>query len=115
MDREDRIAELQRKLDALTRQDDGEGVQVVERPLAESDADRIGALERKLEEVAVTRDARPAIQVIQRVETNTDAGKKKRQPTPGEEKAQQVVAWGCAVAMVLWAAWCFGATAAVVP
>jgi hypothetical protein len=44
--------------------------------------------------------------------TEVDTGKKrKRVPTPAEEKAQQVMAWGCAVAMVLFAAMCFGAAA----
>ncbi|MCY3613183.1 MAG: hypothetical protein OXH51_16785 [Gemmatimonadetes bacterium] len=111
-DRESRIAELERQLAALRTE--REEVQVVKRPLADDDATRIAALERKLEEVAVTRDIdqRPAIQVIQRVE---GGGKQKRVLTPAEEKATQVMGWGCAVAMVLWTAWCFSLGAAVLP
>ena len=109
MDDRDRIRELERQLAALR---EGERTQVVKRPLAESDTDRITALERQLDEVigearSVVRagDQRPAIQVIQRTEVET-GGKKKRQPTPAEERAGQVMAWGCAIAMVLWVAWC---------
>ncbi len=111
-DRDARIAALERQLAALRAEDDdGEQTQVVKRPLADEDVDRIDALERQLQEVIGARDIdqRPAIQVIQRKEVDT--GKKKPVPTPGEEKAQQVVAWGCAVTMVLLAAMCFGATA----
>lgn len=114
-DRNARIAALERQLAALRAEDDdGEQTQVVKRPLAGEDVDRIDALERQLQEVIGARDLdqRPAIQVIQR--TEVDTGKKKRVPTPAEEKANQVVAWGCAVAMVLFAAMCFG-LAALVP
>lgn len=112
-DRESRIAALERQLAALRAEDDdGEQTQVVKRPHAEEHADRIAALERQLQDVigAGEIDQRPVIQVIQRTEVDT-AKKKKRVRTPREEKAQQVVAWGCAVAMVLLAAMCFGATA----
>ena len=112
-DRDARIAALERQLAALRAEDDdGEKTQVVKRPIADEDVDRIDALERQLQEVICARDIdqRPAIQVIQRTEVDTGK-KRKRVPTPAEEKAQQVVSWGCAIAMVLWAAWCFGATA----
>lgn len=109
-----RIEELERQLDELRSTETGK-VQVVERPI---DVDRLTALERRLEDaisqVRSAGDQRPAIQVIQR--TEVDTGKKKKEPTPGEEKAQQVIAWGCAIAMVLFmAAMCFGASALVVP
>ena len=109
MDDRQRIRELERQLAALR---EGERTQVVKRPLAESDTDRITAMERQLEDMigearSVVRAGgqRPAIQVIQRTEVET-GGKKKREPTPGEERAVQVVGWGCAIAMVLWMAWC---------
>ncbi|MYA43537.1 MAG: hypothetical protein F4087_01585 [Gemmatimonadetes bacterium] len=116
MDDRERIRELERQLAELRAReigDDGGGrVQIVKRPLAESDTDRITALERQLEEVigearSVVRagDQRPAIQVIQRTEVET-GGKKQREPTLAEERAGQVMAWGCAIAMVLWTAWC---------
>lgn len=119
-DRGARIAALERELEALRRAGDDERVQVVEKPLEPGDDDRIAALERRLDEVvgrtrSVVRadDPRPAIQVIQR--TEVDTGKKKREPTAREQKAGEVMAWGCAIAMVLFMAMCFGAGAAVIP
>lgn len=104
----DRIRELERQLEALraVEPDDRESTQVVRRPLA--DADRIAALERKLEEVVGARDVdqRPAIQVIQRTETNVDGGKKRRLPTEAEEKMGLAIGIGCAAAIVILALTC---------
>lgn len=79
-DRDARIAALERQLAALRAEDEGERVEIAKRPLADSDTDRIAALERQLQEVigdarSVVRpgDQRPAIQVIQRTEVH--AGK----------------------------------------
>lgn len=104
----DRIRELERQLEALraAERDDAGKTQIVKRPIG--DDDRIAALERKIEEVVGSRDIdqRPAIQVIQRTETNVDAGKKKRQPTEAEDKATLAVGIGCGIAMIIFAAWC---------
>ena len=127
----DRIRKLERQLAALQvreTDEDGARTQVVERQLAASDTDRIAALESQLEELigearSVVRagDQRPAIQVIQRTEvdggrklTATEKLEQKHGPEKlaQAEKAGQVMAWGCAVAMVLWAAWCFSLSAA---
>jgi len=119
-----RIAELERELAELREEENAQGagrVQVVKRSLTDADEDRIASLERRLEEVigearsVVPTGDRPAIQVIQRTEVET--GKKKRKPTPTEEKANLIFAGGCAIAMILWAAWCtsLGAAALLLP
>ena len=67
-------------------------------------------------------DQRPASQVIQRTEVGGGrklTGREKLEQKHGPEKlaqadkAAQVMAWGCAVAMVLWVAWCFSLSAAL--
>lgn len=108
-DREARIADLERQLAALkAEEDEASTVQVVEKP---TDAERIDALEQQLADVVgraqavVPYDQRPAIQVIQRTEVES-GGKKKRKPTEAEEKANMIMAGGCAIAMIIFAAWC---------
>ena len=133
MDDRDRIRKLERQLEALQARetdDDEARTQVVERPLTTSDSERIAALESQLDELigearSVVRagDQRPAIQVIQHTDVGGSGrkltGREKLEQKHGQEKlaqadkAGQVIAWGCAVAMVLWAAWCFSLSAAL--
>ena len=119
--RRQRIAALQRGLGgAAARRRRRERFTSSSGPSRMVTQERIAALERRLEEVLEARsvvpqgaDPRPAIQVIQRTEVET-CGKKKREPTPAEEKVGQVVAWGRAISMVRFALWCTTLSAAAV-
>ena len=62
---------------------------------------RIAELERQVESLLEERRAtnRPDIQVIQRVEHDSGQKKVKKATNP---EAERIMAWGCAIAMVIF-------------